>query len=194
VHEDEAANLHIACESMYGTIIISKAGKIIQNTFQIPTGERENVRIQFEKKEPSTLFFSYADSSLVTKKNIKKATVDFVTENVAILLKEDNYIVFSDGNTLSVVHENGELIYTEESHAKPIAMKALSDTTFFVGYDFGGGVIMDIKGSVSKRFFTDKICFRFFNRSRRRLLVFHLTFRSILCKITSDKSLKNRDK
>jgi ligand-binding sensor domain-containing protein len=156
VYEDENENLHIACENMHGVLIISKEGKISQDFVQITSDKKLSTWIKLEKKDTSKLFFSYADTNQVKENTVTNVKLEYLYQNVAILLSDTNFIILTDGKKIKIQNDKGELVKIIESDKTPIVLKALTSTTFFVGYDFGGGCIMDVDGNIYKHFLPEK--------------------------------------
>ncbi|MEM6720611.1 MAG: LytTR family transcriptional regulator DNA-binding domain-containing protein [Bacteroidota bacterium] len=152
VFEDAKQNLHISCEYLFEPLIISKQGRIVQESKQKWPKARTNFWMKLDKKNDATVLFYYTADSIVKEKNVRKVNVKVTSQNEAILLKESGYVVYSNGEEINILNDKGVLIKTIKNGKSPIGLKALNSTTFFVGYYFGGGVFMDVEGNVQKRF------------------------------------------
>ena len=152
LYVDAEGNMHIACEYMFGKLIISKDGNILKSPSKEKIESGQDKWMKLEKKNDEILFFSFEKDSLPNSKNTIVSKVNYTLDKEVIFLDEANYIVFFDSNTLTVLDTNGKHINSIETATIPIVLKALSPTTFFVGFEFGGGVIMDIEGNIKAHF------------------------------------------
>ncbi|WP_046744772.1 ligand-binding sensor domain-containing protein [Kordia zhangzhouensis] len=156
VYVDSEENLHIACEYMIGKLVISKDGKILKMPSKKKVEAKHDIWMNLQKINSSTLFFSFENDSLEKDKNTIVSKVKYAADTNVIFLKEAKNIVYADDNSLVILDTNGEQLNCIATTMPPIVLKALSSTTFFVGFEFGGGVIMDIQGKIIDRFFPNE--------------------------------------
>ncbi|PTX62363.1 two component regulator with propeller domain [Kordia periserrulae] len=152
VYIDAEENVHIACEYMYGKLIISKEGEILKQPSKKWEPGLPTIWMKLEKIDDQTLFFSFDNDSIVSNNNTIRSKIEHAQDKEVIVLNDANYIVYNDGNNLAILDANGKEINRIATETLPIVLKALSPTTFFVGFEFGGGVIMDINGNSKAHF------------------------------------------
>lgn len=159
IYIDLKGNLHIGGHHINGALVIDKHGN-------------------FKKKYASKEYFLY-DSSL-KKYIVLEKTIDsrlypyfFTTEDtnkIKTSIWHSNYksgrimaewmvpnetgIVMSD-STVLIAHKNKENI-TLTNNYSPIGIKVIDNNHFFMGYQFGGGRIVNKKGKVLRHFLNGK--------------------------------------
>lgn len=149
---DDQDNLNLGCDLMFGKLIISKKGNIIEKPTKRIANKEIGVRLKLEKKKNDISFFYYTIGTIESDKNSVNFKVKIPNNNGAIALKGCKHVVFKTHDTVSVVNEKGAIITTIKTDKNPIVLKVIDETHFFIGYSFGGGVITDINGNIIERF------------------------------------------
>ena len=153
---DDQGNMHISCEAMYGKFIISKDGKLLEKPLQETPMATNEHWLEFEMKNDAPYFFSLTLDSSAIKKNTLYLKVKGSFYSSAFSLLSNKHKIYTDGTEVHILNEKGTVLRTITRKNRVISLKAIDATTFFVGYEFGGGTIFDIEGTVKDHFLDNK--------------------------------------
>lgn len=156
VYIDDIDNLHIGGHHINGELIVNKQG-IIKNNYATEHYFHTNIisekRIVLKKIQNSTdppFFFTTNDTvkiktSISSKYNGARIMADWLAPQKTSIITNDSIV--------SIIDENKIFIKNKYS---PIAIKVIDNKHFFIGYEFGGGKIINKKGRVLKSFLKGK--------------------------------------
>jgi ligand-binding sensor domain-containing protein len=147
----EKGDLHVSTHYKIGKLVIDGKGAIV-----------ENVNYPFVKtwyavyeKYGNTLFYYLSANVSNLKGNARsipcrQQVIEFIK------LPNCDYTVFRNESEVLVLDKDAEIVTTIKNKFRPIVVKAINNSTFFIGYLFGGGKIVDIKGNVLETFLKDQ--------------------------------------
>jgi len=146
---DSSRNFHFGCAKFVGKITISKDGEITKLHHNSVQSEDE-VFIAYEKKTDQ-VFNYFSDTE--TKNSILSSTI--IDADVMVLDTPD-VVVFRDHYNIIIQNKLTSENKVIKSDVRALVIEEINSTTFFVGYFFGGGKIIDINGNVLETFLHDK--------------------------------------
>lgn len=149
---DDQENMYIACEAMYGKFIISKDGELLEKPQQEKPLTAKDHWLEFETKNDASYFLSLTSDSSAVKKNALYLKVKNRGYSYAFSLIGNKHKVYTDGTAVHILNEKGTTLQTITNKRRVISLKAIDATTFFVGYEYGGGVIFDVEGTIKDHF------------------------------------------
>lgn len=150
---DDNNTINIGCESMNGKLSISNNGKVTTKTVKNTYLSIEKTYTVFEKKPNNAIFYYLSNnSSQVKNKDFNFIKNENNVKNQVILLKNDNYLIHKSLNSISIFNKNGDKVKEIKTNYNPLYIKALNETHFFIGYLYGGGKIVDVKGNIIESF------------------------------------------
>lgn len=160
IYFDSDENLHISCDIRNEELVIDKKGKIIKGKEGKEIDYRKKNYLFYKEKEDHTLFYYLQEESkqnqgVTTKYPLKynKNTFDNISiEN----FKNSKHVVIKDMQGITIYDENKAEIKRIENSYKPISLKAIGEHYMFVGYLFGGGVLIDKNGTIIKHFLSNE--------------------------------------
>lgn len=153
LYVDTEESLHLGCDSMYGKLVISKDGKILQEPLKSTEIIIDTAYLTWERKKGEIPFCYYTTDSLKTTNDfLKIKTTNNSTGNLSFLLQGGKYSVFVNDNSVHITNNKGEVFTTIKQSKNPISLVPVNDTHFFVGYLFGGGIIFDMQGNIIEKF------------------------------------------
>lgn len=156
-HFDAQENLHIGSEFMLGKLIISKEGKLIETPYKADNKNNNAARhFVLEHLANNTVRFHYDTMNNVLKSNEFEFETESLHFNLAVGLKDQKHIAFTNNKSVFVIDKKGNIITKIKNEYNPISIKALDEDHFFVGYYFGGGIIYDSKGNIKEHFLKGK--------------------------------------
>lgn len=150
---DEDGSLHLGSEAIYGKVIISKDGEIRSKPYY-----KKGISINYviEQFANNIIGFHYDSINKIQKKNTLVYKTATLLLNLAVSLKDEKHIAFTNDNSVYVVDKKGNVITKIENEYNPIGIRELKGDHFFVGYHFGGAIIYDSKGNIKKQFLKGK--------------------------------------
>lgn len=156
VYIDAANNLHIGGHYINGELIIDPEGKIKNNYASedyFITKFSSKKRIVLDKSPhfaATSFFFTTNDTSNIQK----RISAKYIHARImADWLTPQKTGVFINDSLVSIVNKNK--IFIKDKYS-PIALKVIDNEHFFVGYEFGGGKIINKKGRILKSFLKGK--------------------------------------
>jgi len=156
IYFDQNKNLHIGCDLRAGELVINKNGTVVKGKEDKKADyNRENFLVYLEK-EDHTLFYHIQEKSKQNEKIITKYPVKYnkdTFDNLSIeSFKNSKCVVIKDMFGITLYDENKTEIKRIENNYKPISLKAIGENNMFVGYLFGGGILIDKKGNIVEHF------------------------------------------
>ncbi|WP_298420205.1 LytTR family transcriptional regulator DNA-binding domain-containing protein [uncultured Kordia sp.] len=156
LYVDSEGSLHISCDVMFGKLIISKNGDIIEKPKLYSINEKKRYWMDLQVKGDDSFFQYYTNDSIKNDKNTLKFSVDGTMNNEAIFLKGSENTVLKNSKEIRLVNKYGNIVKTIKMDNAPISIKKIDDNHFFTGYFFGGGIIRDKDGNIVEHFLKDK--------------------------------------
>lgn len=157
VYFDKEENLHVSSIFKLGRLVINNKGAIVENIKRkaLPSFIKGEVTYVVYEKHDKTLFYYVTDDiSKLSPKSVSMLSRDGKVE--IIELPDSEYLVYRNENDISVRDKSGKLITKIENSFRPLVIKAIDSSHFFIGYLFGGGTIVDVKGNVTASFLKDQ--------------------------------------
>jgi hypothetical protein len=148
VYVNEKNEVHVSCNFKIGKIIIDDKGKILENSGAKDYGYAicENMG--------NSLFYYLSENKILKSNTLNVQSKDQIIE--FIKLPGSNYTVFRNMSEIQVLDADGKIISTIKNKYRPIVVKPVNGSSFFIGYLFGGGRIVDIKGNEIETFLKDQ--------------------------------------
>lgn len=150
VHVNEKNELHVSCNFKVGRVIIDSKGRVIENSNAV-----------FDKgsgyavcENSNNLFYYLSKNKSLKKNTLSVSCQDQIIE--FIKLPGSTYTVFRNMSEVIVIDRDGKIVSTIKNKFRPIVIKPVSSSSFFIGYLFGGGKIVDIKGNDIEAFLKDQ--------------------------------------
>ncbi|MEZ0006455.1 ligand-binding sensor domain-containing protein [Flavobacterium sp. 28YEA47A] len=156
IYFDKKENLFISSIFKIGRLVINNKGVIVENIKKpFPSYVNGEVSYSVYEKYDKTLFYYVTDD--VSKLGPQSVNVFSGDGKIEIIeLPDSEYLVYRNEYDISVRDKNGKLIAKVENSFKPLVIKAIDSSHFFIGYLFGGGSIVDIKGKITASFLKDQ--------------------------------------
>ncbi|WP_298521186.1 LytTR family transcriptional regulator DNA-binding domain-containing protein [uncultured Kordia sp.] len=156
LYVDDDGNMHIACERIFGKFIITKNGELLEKPYKNIESDIDESWLALDKTDDDTFFLSYTLRQTKNKKNTLYFPGGKHFYSNAISLPGNQYVVFTDGSNIYIATAQGKLLKKIEHTKLIVSLKPIDESTFFVGYDFGGGVFLDIEGTVKQHFLEEE--------------------------------------
>jgi ligand-binding sensor domain-containing protein len=153
VYLDKEENLYISSIFKLGRLVINNKGAVVENIKRkaFPSFTNGEIAYVVYEKHDKTLFYYVTDDiSKLSPKSVSILSKDGKVE--IIELPDSDYLVYRNENDISVRDKSGKLITKIENSFRPLVIKPIDSSHFFIGYLFGGGSIVDIKGNVIASF------------------------------------------
>lgn len=159
VYLDTINNLHIGGHQINGELIIHNDGVATSNysteDYFLPLISIQKSTILKKTLDSGTapFFFTTSDTNKI-KKSVSNTNYKSPRIMADWLVQDGIGILMSD-SIVEIVNQNNENIIIRYEHS-PIGIKMIDSACFFVGYEFGGGKIVDKRGVVLREFLKDK--------------------------------------
>lgn len=152
---DEEGKLHISSINKFGKLVIDKKGTVIENRKKKASYSSDMLKYAVYEKYKNTLFYYMSDD--ISKLGPKARSLSCVDAKIEIIeLPNSDYLIYRNEYEVSIRDKEGKLVKKVESNFRPLVVKAIDSSHFFIGYLFGGGSIIDVKGNVSASFLKDQ--------------------------------------
>ena len=158
VYIDNEDNLHIGGAYIKGEIIIQNNGDVkTQHQYQSSPSDTLNSKVIVLNPILDSL---NSESFYTTVDNIENRNQLFCNRYSsarisAKWLVENEIAVFMTHKSVDLLYRNKEKITIQTEH-QVAGIKVIDQNSFFIGYEFGGGKIIDTKGIVQKEFLSDE--------------------------------------
>lgn len=157
---DPRGNLHVSLISGNGKLVIDKKGKLVQaEKAAIPTATLVNVA--FEDYGGKLFYYPTKDLRVNPGARILPCEGCESGKIQLIRLPESKTTIVNNDFYLTIYSASGKKINSIKGKYRPITIKPISSNTFFVGYLFGGGCIMDTDGRILQSFLAGESVTRF---------------------------------
>lgn len=154
--DQKNGNLNISCESMHGKLVISKNGTVLKPE---NTNAYKNTKIMYTvfENNPEGLFY-YTSKTPIETDTKKFNSIKNVDQNKieVITIQNGNFYIYKTSNEVTIYNKDGEILKTIKNKFNPLTVKPLNGEHFFIGYLFGGGSIINLKGEETAHFLKNK--------------------------------------
>lgn len=155
VYFDEESRLHVGSNYKIGKLVIDKKGVVVENKKKGTSYLKSEGNYAVYEKHKNTLFYYLSDDiSKLSPKAISMPCTDTKIEIVG--LPNSEYLIYRNEFEISIRDKNGAILKRVESRLRPLIVRAVDSTHFFIGYLFGGGTIVDVQGNVTASFLKDQ--------------------------------------
>lgn len=151
VYLNEKGELHISCNFKTGKLIINDKGTVLENGNVFDSMPSYAV---YENNKNALFYYLSKDVSSLKNNAHSIFCQDQIIE--FIKLPGSDYIIFRNLSEILILDKNGKIINSINNKFRPIVIRPVSSSSFFIGYLFGGGRIVDVKGNVIETFLKDQ--------------------------------------
>lgn len=154
VYLDKNDNLHIGGYQINGEVIIQKNGSLnhqfSSKYYLIDTPFQKKIVIKPLSDSPTSTF--YFTSVNIDVKNTTYLCSSYTSHRIMVKwLKDNETAIFMTGGQVELISKSKEKTVIKSKYL-PIDIKVIDEDYFFIGYEFGGGKIVDKNGMILKEF------------------------------------------
>lgn len=152
---DEDDNLHVSCIYKIGKLVIDKKGAVVENEKKEKPAFKDAGHYAVYEKHKNALFYYLSDG--VSKLHHNARSIACKDTKIEILqLPNSDYLIYRNYFEVSIMDKKGKIIKKIENKFRPLVTRAIDSSHFFIGYLFGGGSIVDLKGNITATFLKDQ--------------------------------------